>query len=111
MYQEEWEIGIEKAIISNENQLQQLRAIYRCGKIATTWWGRWDRLARWRLKLAMLKAMQMVPDLYRYTVSWRSYGKLEDGWTLSAERLSAFARLIDMTKAPSAVGEIPSERL
>ena len=94
VYREEREIALEKAISSNESQLAQVHAAYRRGIIAEPRPMQWARLVRWRFKLAVLKAMRLMPGLYRRTVRWRSYGVQEKGWTLSAERRAVFDHIV-----------------
>ena len=94
VYREEQEIELEKAIVSNRHQLEQVRDAYRRHVVAVPRLKRWTQLGRWQLKLAALEAMRLVPALYRQTIAWRSYGALEEGWQLSSTRRVAFDSLV-----------------
>jgi len=86
IYQEEREISLGKAIDSKTAHLAQMRKLYRQGMVRTGALGRFVLLAKWELKLAVLKLMRIAPELYRQTLKFRSYGALREGWRLSPQR-------------------------
>ena len=86
IYQEEREVNLEKAILSNVMQLVQVRRLYRRGLIKVGMIEHLALLAKSQLKLAVLRLMRIVPGLYLLTLRFRTYGVTAKGWQLSPER-------------------------
>lgn len=86
IYQEEREVNLEKAIESNVMGLVQVRRLYRRGLIKAGMIEHVALLAKWQLKLAVLRLMRIAPGLYRLTLRFRTYGVTAKGWRLSPER-------------------------
>ena len=93
IYQEEREISLGKAIDSKSAHLTQMRKLYRQGMVKSGALGRFVLLAKWELKLAILKLMRVAPDFYRQTLKFRSYGALREGWRLSPQRTAFLEQL------------------
>src|SRR6185503_9528073 len=93
IYQEEREISLGKAIDSKSAHLTQMRKLYRQGMVKSGALGRFVLLAKWELKLAILKFMRVAPDFYRQTLKFRTYGALREGWRLSPQRTAFLEQL------------------
>lgn len=98
IYQEEREVNVEKAIDANVMQLIQLRRLHDRGLIKASTIERLAVLAKWQLKLPVLRLIRIMPSLYRLTLSIRSYGVTAKGWRLSPERAAFLESLRSRTE-------------
>lgn len=98
VYQEEREVGLEKAIASNKNQLQQFRWAQGREVIGLSR-GRYLYLVlKWCAKLVALYSMRLSPGLYTRTIGLRSYGKLAVEWELSQKRYKEYRQLVKIAR-------------
>jgi glycosyltransferase involved in cell wall biosynthesis len=87
VYQEEREVGLEKALATNSAQIAQLSDARVRGLLALRP-GQYLRLAAGlRAKRLALRVMSLAPALYRLTISVRSYGETAPGYSLPQWRL------------------------
>lgn len=98
VYQEEREVGLEKAIESNRNQLRQVRLAQSRGVIGGASKGYFFLFLKWYTKLVALYLMRLWPSLYMRTIGFRSYGKRAFGWELSQDRKRQYEKLVSLAR-------------
>lgn len=86
VYQEEREVNLRKSIDTNAAQTWALRRMYRDGVLPQEMGGYASMMLRRYLKLAVLHAMRIAPDLYRWTVGLRTNGSTVPEFELSQSR-------------------------
>lgn len=92
-YQEDREVNVSKAILSNRAQLSQSRNLYKAGVLKMNRFSYFLVLAKWILKLGVLNLFRLFPQLFSMTVSHRNQGEKAPGWSLSKDRIEFLKKM------------------
>lgn len=90
-YQEEREVNLDKAILSNQGQLRLAKELYGSRVLDIGRKKYASMVIRWHAKLAILHLLRLYPSIYPRTVQLREKGTTREGWNLSGEH-AAFIR-------------------
>ncbi len=99
----------DKALATNRARRATYRTLRREGLVDH---GRWTSLgiaARLSVKILLLRALGIAPDLYRMTIPLRTRGDLDPEWSLSDEKAAFLALLRERSRrADWPAGRSPS---